>query len=335
MTDLTLDPALATHPGYARTFQSGRLTLGLMFPMGPLVDGVPDMRGQVALAQRAEAAGFAALWSRDVPLFDPGFNDAGQIYDPWVWLAHVAAHTETIALSTAGIVLPLRHPLHVAKAAASIDTLSGGRYLLGMASGDRAAEYPAFGIDRDSRGQRYREGVEVIRRATQERFPDIDTIHGHMSGLDFLPKPPKGRLPLLAVGSARQSVQWLTSNMDGWVTYPRPLAEQKPRVDLWRRAAQDKAPGVFKPFAQSLFIDLTDDPDGAPSEIFLGYRFGRNRLIEHLDGLQDMGVNHVTINLRHSTKPPAAVIDELGDHVLQHFPTHALVPASDPERIPA
>ena len=107
------------HPGFARVFARDALTLGLMLPMAPLKDGVPDMTGQLDLAARADRLGFAALWSRDVPLFDPAFGDAGQVYDPWVWLGALAAVTRDITLSTAGIVLPLRHPLHTAKAAAS------------------------------------------------------------------------------------------------------------------------------------------------------------------------------------------------------------------------
>ncbi|MEM6355999.1 MAG: LLM class flavin-dependent oxidoreductase, partial [Pseudomonadota bacterium] len=73
---------------------------------------------------------------------------------------------------------------------------------------------------------------------------------------------------------------------------------------------------------QSLFVDLTDDPDTAPSEIFLGYRLGRRALIDHLDGLEAMGVNHVAINLRHSTRPAAEVVEELSLEVLPHFAAH-------------
>jgi luciferase-type oxidoreductase len=98
------------------------------------------------LARRAEELGFAALWFRDVPLRDPNFGDIGQVYDPWVYLGWIAAQTRTIALATGSIVLPLRHPLHTAKAAASIDQLTRGRFVLGVASGDRPIEFPAFGL---------------------------------------------------------------------------------------------------------------------------------------------------------------------------------------------
>ncbi len=102
-------------PGFRRTYAPGRLTLGLGFPMRSRTDSddVHDPAAQVRLARAAEAGGFAALYVRDIPLRVPSFGDVGQVYDPWVFLTHMAAHTSRIALGTAGIVLPVRHPLQV------------------------------------------------------------------------------------------------------------------------------------------------------------------------------------------------------------------------------
>ncbi len=166
----------ALNRGFHRVFQPGRMTLGLMFPIeayGLTSWDMPTMEGQVELAKRAEELGFAALWCRDVPLRDPNFGDVGQIYDPWVWLGYITAHTRDIALATGSIILPLRHPLHVAKAAASVDQLSGGRLILGVASGDRPIEIPAFGQDHATRGARFRDSYTYFRRALEEEFPVI------------------------------------------------------------------------------------------------------------------------------------------------------------------
>ncbi len=168
----------AFNAGFHRAFQPDRLTLGLMFPIeayGLEHWDMPTMEGQVELAKRAEELGFAALWCRDVPLRDPDFGDVGQIYDPWVWLGYITAHTERIALGTGSIILPLRHPLHVAKAAASVDQLSGGRLILGVASGDRPIEFPAFGVEHRTRGARFRDCYDFFRRALEESFPVIDS----------------------------------------------------------------------------------------------------------------------------------------------------------------
>lgn len=64
------------------------------------------MQNQIVLAQQAERLGFAALWARNVPLNDPSFGDLGQIYDPFVWLPTISAHTSNIALATGAIILP-------------------------------------------------------------------------------------------------------------------------------------------------------------------------------------------------------------------------------------
>lgn len=323
---MTLSNENASHVGFSRTFAPGKLSLGMMMPTAPLVHGVPNMTDQLTQAARIDELGFAALWSRDVPLFDPEFGDAGQIYDPWVWLSQLAARTKNIALSTAGIVLPLRHPIHVAKAAASLDVLSGGRFMLGAASGDRATEYPAFGYDHATRGQAYRDGIQTIRQLTEHDFPRFASgPTAFDGGLDLLPKPTAPSLPLFAVGSGQQSVQWIAEHMDGWISYPRDIEDQRRRIGLWHTALGQRAHGQFKPFAQSLFVDLAEDPDTPQSPIFLGFRFGRNRLIDHLEGLQNLGVHHVMINLRHSTRPAAEVVEELGSEVLPFFPAHGVV----------
>ena len=109
-----------------------KLSMGVLFPIEAFEGPVPrmDKEEQIALALQAEELGFDTLWVRDVPLFDPNFRDVGQIYDPWVYMAHIATLTKKIKLGTASMVLPLRHPIHFAKAAASIDQLFPGRWPL-------------------------------------------------------------------------------------------------------------------------------------------------------------------------------------------------------------
>ena len=82
----------------------------------------------------------------------------------------MAAHTRTIALGTASIILPIRNPLHTAKAATSVDQLSGGRLLLGVASGDRPVEFPAFGVDPEQRDSLFREYLAVFREVQRSSF---------------------------------------------------------------------------------------------------------------------------------------------------------------------
>ncbi|NGQ94252.1 LLM class oxidoreductase [Brevibacillus sp. SYP-B805] len=307
----------ANHKGYSRMFQENQLTLGLFFPLESYEGSIPEMNieKQVKLAKRAEELNFAALFVRDVPLHDPHFGDVGQMYDPWAFLGYIAAQTETIALGTASIILTLRHPLHVAKAAASIDKLSGERLVLGVATGDRPIEFPAFSVDFEQRGALFQEAMAVMKKAWEENFPVIQSPRVHMRDGDMLPKPRLLDIPVLVTGHSSQSVEWIAQHSDGWLYYPRNLRFQAELINNWR-SLTDR----FKPFSQSLYIDLTEDPNHPPIPIHLGFRIGRNPLIAFIESLKDAGVNHVILNLKYGRRPFEEVLEELGEEVLPHFP---------------
>lgn len=303
-------------PGFQRMFAAGRLTLGLFFPIEAFPRDQPAMRDQEHLAVRAQALDFAALWCRDVPLRDPSFGDVGQVYDPWVYLGWIAAITRNIALATGSIVLPLRHPLHVAKAAASVDQLSRGRLVLGVASGDRPVEFPAFGVDIERRAAVFQEDFVAIRRVLETEFPVLKTSRGVLTGAaDLVPKP-RGRLPLLVTGNSGQPLSWIAAHADGWITYPRAIERQAETVARWRAEVEEAAPGRFKPFAQSLYVDLEADPHLQPTPIHLGFKSGRHFLLRFLEALRGIGVNHVILNLKYGARPAAEVLEEIGLEVL-------------------
>ncbi len=134
--------------GYNTTFRLNRLSLGLVVPIEAHGSNpVPEMDRHLERILLAEELGFAAVWLRDVPFNVPSFGDAGQTYDPFAYLGYLAGRTDHIALGVASAILPLRHPAHVAKAASTVDVLSDGRLILGIASGDRPDEYPALNQD--------------------------------------------------------------------------------------------------------------------------------------------------------------------------------------------
>jgi luciferase-type oxidoreductase len=305
------------HKGYSRMFRENHLTLGLFFPLESYDGSIPEMNveKQIKLAKRAEELKFASLFVRDVPLHDPYFGDVGQIYDPWVFLGYLAAHTENIALGTASIILTLRHPLHVAKAAASVDRLSGERLILGVATGDRPIEFPAFSVDPDDRGSLFQEAISVMKKAWGENFPVIQSPRVHLANGDLLPKPRLSDIPVLVTGNSAQTIEWIAGNGDGWMYYPRNLRFQSELIKNWRSLTDQ-----FKPFSQSLYVDLTEDPNHMPIPIHLGFRIGRNPLIEFIESLKAAGVNHVIINLKYGHRPVEEVIEELGEEVLPHFP---------------
>jgi luciferase-type oxidoreductase len=314
---LQVNPAArpAEAAGFRRMFRAGHLTLGVFFPIESFQRDEPTMRDQERLALRAQALGYGAVWCRDVPLRDPSFGDLGQVYDPWVYLGWIAAHTTTIALATGSIVLPLRHPLHTAKSAASVDQLTGGRLVLGVASGDRPVEFPAFGVNPDKRGALFRENFQVIRHVLQNEFPVLRSSSGALSGnADVVPKP-LGWLPMLVTGSSGQPLPWIAQHADGWITYPRDIQHQTEAVARWRAHVAALAPGRFKPFVQSLYVDLLAEPAAQAEPMHLGFRSGRLYLLRFLDTLRGIGVNHVILNLKYGARPADEVLEEIGTEV--------------------
>ncbi|MEM6322788.1 MAG: LLM class oxidoreductase [Pseudomonadota bacterium] len=305
---------------YSRAFAPGRLTLGVVMPIAAYdVGALPDLERDIARAQRADRLGFAALWLRDVPFNVPSFGDTGQIYDPFVYLGVLAAQTERIGLGVASLILPLRHPAHVAKASASVDQLSGGRMLLGVASGDRPDEYPAMAMDYADRGARFRDSLAYIE-AMADPYPTLESSHGTLGGaIDMLPKPLAGRIPTLITGGSQQPPDWVAAHGDGWITYPRDAAQQAKVVQHYR-AAGVAAGAPLKPVMQSLYIDLVPEADAPPMQIHLGFRAGLTFLRRYLGALRDAGVNHVALNLRFNAAPIEDTLERLAEALLPEFP---------------
>lgn len=304
---------------YGDVFRPDRLSIGLVAPLEQYDNSaVPRMDRDIARIQLAENLGFSAVWLRDVPFNVPSFGDAGQVYDPFVYLGALATATHQIALGVASIILPLRHPAHVAKAAASVDALSGGRLLLGVASGDRPEEYPAMGKTFPDRGARFRDSMAYIR-ALAEDYPRHDNPQGTLAGgIDMLPKPAGGRLPLLITGSSQQDPDWVAQNGDGWMTYPRDIGAQARVVADYRHRIAE-AGGQNKPVMQSLYVDLVEDAEAPPQAIHLGFRSGVTFLRGYLKAAQELGINHVALNLWFNQADIETTLKRLSDDLLPDF----------------
>ncbi|EMI42916.1 LLM class oxidoreductase [Rhodopirellula sp. SWK7] len=305
--------------GYNTVFHANRLSLGLVVPIENYERSpVPELDRHVERVQLAERLGFSAVWLRDVPFNVPSFGDAGQTYDPFVYLGLLAGQTEQIALGVASVILPLRHPAHVAKAAATVDVFSGGRLILGIASGDRPEEYPALRVPFADRGAMFRESYDYIRKMSQTR-PEIESNFGRTRGdIDLLPKPISGKLPLLITGGSQQTPEWLAKHGDGWMTYPRPLTVQALSINQWRRRLEEVG-RPNQPVMRPLYVDITEDPKTPPQPIHLGFRIGTHHLREYLRARQEIGVNHVALNLRFNQANIESTMKRIADEVLPDF----------------
>lgn len=306
--------------GYNSVFQAGKLSIGVVVPIEHYAQStVPTMAEHLQRVRLIEKLGFRALWLRDIPFHVPSFGDAGQTFDPFTYLGFLAGQTSEIALGISSIALPLHHPVRIAQSAATVDRLSGGRLIMGIASGDRFDDYPGMGIDYEARGERFREAFAYIR-AAQESFPTLETAHfGTLRGhIDILPKPTGHKIPMLVTGYSRQSLEWNAENGDGWMNYPRNPHQQQATIVQWRELVA-QAGTVQKPFLQPLYIDLQDRDDFKPQPIHLGMRLGIDYLLDYLHHLQDIGVNHLALNLRFNSNPIEHTLQSLAEKLLPHF----------------
>ena len=274
--------------------------------------GVPDTSNPAKGVKLAENLGFDAIWLRDVPVHDPSFGDAGQVFDPFPYLGFLAGHTRRIALGTAGIVLPLRDPILLAKMTASLHHLSGGRFILGIASGDRPVEYPLMGLDYEARGATLRDRVDQMRTLWSG-----DALQGPQGPVTVRPYVPEG-IPMVMAGMGQQSLQWIARTLDGWFTYPGPPDQAERRLSMWRQARTDA--GLHPaPVLTAMHLDLDPDPDASFRPIQFGGRIGRNALTTHVRSLHAAGVAHIAFNLRQSQREIEDVLAELAEHVIPEF----------------
>ncbi|NKJ50468.1 LLM class flavin-dependent oxidoreductase [Burkholderia sp. SG-MS1] len=299
----------------SRVFANDALSLGLTLPLLRAGTIVADFDEQLTLARLADERGFRALWVRDVPLNSADYPDPVGHLDPWALLGALAVHTQRIALVSGAIVLTLRHPLHIAKAALSVDMLSHGRFILGLGSGDRPPEYAAFGRAPDERRELYRRHWDTLAAALGKPSRVIpDRAPEGAPTFQLLPDS-ANTVPLLAVGSGGQSVDWIARHSLGWMTYHREPDAQRARYNMWRAAVERAAPTAFRAFGVAMRLDLSRDPHEPARPVTLGYRTGRRALVGILNDMRAGGTHHVTFNLA-SERPAADVIEELAHDVL-------------------
>jgi probable F420-dependent oxidoreductase len=171
--------------------------------------------GYVAMARAAEDVGFDSIWVGDHYLYRGDGRPERGPWEAWTLLAALAAVTERVRLGPLVACLAFHEPAVLAKLAATVDEVSGGRLVVGVGAGWNRTEFEAFGIPFDHRASRFEESFGIVRRLLSgERV----TFEGRWHRTDdavILPRP--ARRPELMVGS----------------TGPRVLAAALPHVDAW------------------------------------------------------------------------------------------------------
>src|SRR5205085_3977189 len=127
---------------------------------------MPSAKGLVEYGVRVEELGYDSVWVWDHTLL--GVSPSFPIIDSLTVLTGIAARTQRIKLGTGILVLPLRNPVTLAKQLSSMDQFSGGRLIMGMASGWYKREFDAMGIPFNKRGKLMDENLEILNRLWTE-----------------------------------------------------------------------------------------------------------------------------------------------------------------------
>jgi probable F420-dependent oxidoreductase len=179
---------------------------------------IPDPKALIEYGEKVEALGYDSLWVWDHILL--GVEPHFPIMDSLTTLTTIAARTKRIKLGTGILVLPLRNPVALAKQLATMDQFSGGRLIMGMASGWYKREFDALGIPFDKRGKLMDENLEILNRLWTEEKVDGKYMAHNISAAVMYPKPAqKPRMPLLIGGYADRVLARAGVAGDGWLTY--------------------------------------------------------------------------------------------------------------------
>ena len=261
------------------------MKFGILLPTRRLVmeGGTPEVFRQVInLAQTAEQAGLDSVWVGDSLTAKPRL-------EPLTTLTAVASHTERVRLGTAVLLAALRHPVHLAHQAATLDFISGGRLVLGAGVGGafneaQRSEWRNAGVEAKSRATRFEEIVQVVRELTTGRPVNFSGRHFEFEDVRIAPASPQdGGVPFLVAahwrsGRERQfeRVARLGSGVISISDYPDEYGKVVQRVQHHARAVGREEESLERTFYMTVNIGCHADECAAEADRFLNLYYGMN-----------------------------------------------------------
>lgn len=221
--------------------------------------GAPDAAELARMLKAAEDAGFHSAWVMEHLL------GGAAALEPLSVLALAAGQTRSIGLGLAVAVLAVHQPVLLARQAATIDHLSGGRLNLGVGIGAAPLAYGAFGVDGRERAPRFEESLAVMRRLWEEPAVDFDGRFVTLSHARMEPKPVQRPLPVWFGGAhpralrraARMATGWMAAGSSPSSAFPESLARLTEYLE-----AEGRDPASF-PIAKRVYVAI----DRSPQEV--------------------------------------------------------------------
>jgi len=172
----------------------------------------------LSMAHAAEAAGFDSIWIGDHLLYRGDGRPERGPWEAWTLLSALAAATERVRLGPLVACAGFHPPGLIAKMAATIDEVSGGRFVLGLGAGWNAQEFAAFGIPYDRRVSRFEEAFAIVRGLLAGERVTVAGRHWRADDAILLP-PPARRTPLMIGSNGPRVLGIALPHVDAWNTW--------------------------------------------------------------------------------------------------------------------
>jgi probable F420-dependent oxidoreductase len=261
------------------------MQIGVVFPQTEIG---PDAAAVRRYAQRVEELGYRHLEVYDHvlgadPAAHPGWDGPYDVtttfHEPFVLFGYLAAIT-TLELVTGILILPQRQTALVAKQAAEVDLLTGGRFRLGVGLGWNRVEYDALGQDFTTRGRRIEEQVRLLRRLWTERSVTFAGRFDEIPGAGLAPLPVQRPIPVWFGGQSDRAYQRIGSLASGWFPQVTPGPDLDRARDLVATAAAEAG----------------RDPVGLGMEGRVSWQGDAAKLAGQAQRWQDAGATHLGVN---------------------------------------
>lgn len=261
------------------------MRIGVVFPQTELGGDVGAVRAYV---QRAEELGFTHVLAYDHvvgadPAVHTGWDGPYDVHttfhEPMVLYGYLAAVT-SMELVTGIIILPQRQTALVAKQAAEVDLLTGGKFRLGVGIGWNRVEYEALAQDFSTRGKRMEEQIALLRRLWTEQTVTFDGTFDRVTGAGLAPMPVQQPIPVWVGAQSPRAYRRAGRLADGWF----PQMAPGPQLDEARRIVTEAA------------AEADRDPAGLGMEGRLRWQEDQDQLATAMQQWQGAGATHLSVN---------------------------------------
>ena len=257
----------------------------------------------VAMARLGEQVGFDSVWVGDHLLYRDETYGARGPWEAWTTLAGIAASTSRIAIGPLVACTSFHNPAMLAKLAATVDEISGGRLILGLGAGWNETEYRAFGFPFERRVARFAEAFTIIRSLLRDGRVDFEGEFYSARDCELVPRPRPGGPPLM-VGSMGERMLALTMPyVDGWNAWfswtgnrPAGVAALREKVDAACAAVGRKPAEVQRTVAVLVSLPgATGRREADPSQAVTPLEGRPEEIADGLRAYAREGIGHVQV----------------------------------------